>query len=396
MINDTNNTQLVKIKNILAALLILFTLVICKTAQTVIVPIIIALFCFILVSPLLSRLDKCKVPFPLTVVIGLFLIILIFVVFIYTIVLISNTLIAGIPNYVEKVASLDRDISVYLVDFLDLPENFSIIKSLNIDWYGLAMTSLGSISSKVVNFFSKGMLILVFYLFLLFERLSFLPKIKEMNSGENKDRPVYLMSKMNKQISRYLVVKVVVSAATGLCFYFSSLIIGLDFAIVWGVLAFVLNFIPTIGSIVITVLTVLMAVIQFMPHISPIIAVAIINISIEMIIGNIIDPKLQGEHLNLSPFALLIFLSIWGYIWGIVGMFLAVPITGILQIILANIPSTRKFAIALSSGNSYIRKDQSEKPKNKRGLANEAKRKEKNADDDIIFTNDFNNNNKKK
>ncbi len=386
MIKDSNKTQIIQIRNILAGLLVLFTLVICKVAQSVIIPIVIALFCFVLIAPLLSKLDKYKVPFVLTVVIGLCVIVFAFVAFIYTIVLISNTLIVGIPNYVERVAALDKEISLYLIEFFDFPSTFSIIKSLNIDWYGLAMTSLGSISSKVVSFFSTGMLILVFLLFLLLERKSFLPKMTEINSGDNNQKPIYLMAKMNKQISRYLIVKVVVSAATGLCFYFSSLIIGLDFAIVWGVLAFVLNFIPTIGSIVITVLTIFMAVVQFMPNISPIIAVAIMNVSIEMIIGNIIDPKLQGEHLNLSPFALLIFLSVWGYIWGIVGMFLAVPITGILQIILANIPSTRKFAILLSSGNGYLREEKARKMKAKKVDAKDGNRVE----NDIIFTKSIN------
>jgi Predicted permease len=356
MKDPAKQSEMLQIRNVLFFMAVLMTLYVFKLASTVVIPIVIAFFCFVILSPLMNRMDRIKIPFALTVVFGLLIVVAVFVAFVYTIVLMANTLMVGIPNYVDRVSSLDSEVSAYLIEFFDFPANFSIIKSLNIDWYGLAMTSLQSISGRIVTFFSKGMLILVFLLFLLIERKSFLPKIQAAYSDENdSQRPVILMSKMNKQISRYLIVKLCLSAATGICFYSSAVLMGLDFAIVWGILAFVLNFIPTIGSIVITVMTILMAIIQFMPNPSPIIGVALINITIEMVIGNILDPKIQGEHLNLSPVALLISLSIWGYIWGIVGMFLAVPLTGILQIVLANIPSTRKFAIMLSGGSAYVR-----------------------------------------
>ena len=380
MLKDKNNNQILQIRNILAFLAVLFALYVFKLAQSVVIPIAIAMFCFVLITPFLVKLDKFKCPFSLTVLLGLLVVVLVLVFFIYALVLMANTLMVGIPNYVERVASLDKEISAYLIEYLEFPSNFSIITSLNIDWYGFAMSSLQSISSKIVSISSKGMLILVFLLFLLLERRTFLPKFLAASSGEeNSQRAILVVTKMNKQISRYLVVKVCISVATGLCFYFSSILIGLDFPLVWGVLAFVLNFIPTIGSIVITVLTIFMAVLQFMPNPSPIIAVAIMNVSIEMIIGNILDPKLQGEQLNLSPIALLIALSIWGYIWGIVGMFLAVPLTSILQIVLINIPSTRRFAVLLSSGNSYIRRDYKEKARAKK------KREAQSPESDIIL-----------
>ena len=133
-------------------------------------------------------------------------------------------------------------------------------------------------------------------------------------------------------------------------FYLVAVLTGLDFALVWGVLAFVFNFIPTIGSIIVTVGTIIMAIIQFMPEWGRIIYVGIMMISIEMVIGNIIDPKLQGVQLNISPIVILISLAIWGYIWGLVGMFLAVPLTSMMQIVCANIPSLKPVAIFLSTG----------------------------------------------
>ena len=152
-------------------------------------------------------------------------------------------------------------------------------------------------------------------------------------------------------------MKVVISAASGVLFYLSAIISGMDFPLVFGVLAFLLNFIPTIGSIVVTVGATFVAAVQFLPMWSKVFVIFFAFLVIQMILGNVIDPKLQGVRLNLSPLVILIMLSLWGYVWGIVGMFLAVPITSVIQLICANIPTMRPIAILLSSGSSIQREE---------------------------------------
>ena len=174
-----------------------------------------------------------------------------------------------------------------------------------------------------------------------------------------------MVSRMNRQMSKYLLIKVVISVATGILFYFASVLTGLDFALVWGVLAAILNFIPTIGSIVSTAGTIIMAIIQFSPDWGYVIYVSLLMVSIEMVLGNIIDPRLQGVQLNISPFVILISLAIWGYIWGIAGMFLSVPLTSIIQIISANIPSLKPVAIMLSEGRDYRKRFEKSKRRKK-------------------------------
>ena len=139
MLKDKNNNQILQIRNILAFLAVLFALYVFKLAQSVVIPIAIAMFCFVLITPFLVKLDKFKCPFSLTVLLGLLVVVLVLVFFIYALVLMANTLMVGIPNYVERVASLDKEISAYLIEYLEFPSNFSIITSLNIDWYGFAM-----------------------------------------------------------------------------------------------------------------------------------------------------------------------------------------------------------------------------------------------------------------
>ena len=162
-------------------------------------------------------------------------------------------------------------------------------------------------------------------------------------------------------------------------FYVTSIIAGVDFPLVWGMLAFLLNFIPTIGSIVVTALAIFMATVQFMPDWSRIIFIGLLYISIEMVLGNIIDPKLQGVQLNISPLIILISLAVWGYVWGLVGMFLAVPLTSMTQVVCSNIPSLQPIAVLLSSGTGYAREEE----RRRRKVRHRNKKEEKGTLDSI-------------
>ena len=174
------------------------------------------------------------------------------------------------------------------------------------------------------------------------------------------------------------------SIITGGLFYLVGLLVGLDFAFLWAVLAVVLNFIPTIGSIVITVLMIIMSIVQFAPNITPIIIVAVSTVLIQNVIGNFIDPKLSGNSLNLSPFVILVALSVFGYVWGIVGMFLAVPLLSILQIVCANMEETRPIALAISSGRT-IRKEFKDRGLRKKIIRTAPKKESDAYSDDFMF-----------
>ena len=287
------------------------------------------------------------------------LVLVVFVLFVYVFFMMVNMLIQpdGIPAYAARVQSFDRYLSALIAPYMDEdPATFSILMLLNIDWYGLLMASLTSISGKFISILSDALLVYVYLLFIIMERKTIFPKLLEAFPRGKAQRAGQMVARMNRQVSKYLLIKVVISIATGVMFYFASLISGLDFALVWGVLAVILNFIPTIGSIVCTAGTIIMAIIQFSPDWGYVIYISVLMISIEMVLGNIIDPRLQGVQLNISPFVILVSLAIWGYIWGIAGMFLSVPLTSILQIICANIPSLKPVAIMVSEGRDYRRR----------------------------------------
>jgi predicted PurR-regulated permease PerM len=283
------------------------------------------------------------------------LLLFLFVAVGWFVVMTIDTLVRVVPFYADKITSLDRLLSLRLSGILDLPEGTSFLSALPVNWSNLAINSLTSISGRFLSITKVVMLVYIFILFLLLERRSFIPKLLAAIPRHKGMKMAVLFERITRQVSKYLLLKSLLSGATGILFFITAIVTGLDFPFLWGVLAFVFNFIPSIGSIIITSLTIFMAIVQFAPDWSQVVYVGILTISIQTILGNIIDPRLQGGQLNISPFVILVSLSLWGYIWGIPGMFISVPVTSVLQILCANIKSLRPVAVMMSSGKSYQR-----------------------------------------
>ena len=360
------------IRNLLALFLVILLMGILKVTSSVILPFVVALFLFVFVNPLLNRLDRTRIPKTVSTCLVLVLVVLVSALFLYVIFVVVNMLLSKLPYYATRVNEIDRLISYHIAPLFDAEEEtFSIISFLDINWYSIAISSLSSFSSKLLGIFSDAMLTFVYLLFMLLERQSFVPKLMAITPKEKADRIARLSMRINRQISKYIFLKLVISVLTGILFYLVAIITGLDFALAWGLLATVLNFIPTIGSIIVTAGTIIMAFIQFAPSWLTILYISVLMISIEMIVGNIIDPRLQGVQLNISPLVILVSLAIWGYIWGLPGMFLAVPLTSTLQIFMANIPSLKSVAIILSTGK--VQRDEEKKRKRRKEKNNEQK-----------------------
>lgn len=146
---------------------------------------------------------------------------------------------------------------------------------------------------------------------------------------------------IDQKIRRYIVTKLLVSAVTGLLVWFTLDHFGLELAVVFAILAFLLNFIPSIGSIISTFLPLPIAVAQFQGDVGTIALILLIPGGIQMIMGNVVEPKLMGGGLNLHPITILLALSFWGLLWGVVGMFLAAPITAVIRIVLMQFDSLK-------------------------------------------------------
>ena len=161
--------------------------------------------------------------------------------------------------------------------------------------------------------------------------------------------------------NKYITLKTGISLLTGGLSYVVLLLFGIDYAFLWAFLIFLFNYIPYIGSLIATILPAIFAVIQF-GTIWSFVWVFISVEAIQLVVGNYIEPKVMGKSLNLSPLVVVVALSFWGYVWDLLGMFLSVPITSIMLIMLAQFPATRSFAILLTENgnieNVLIKKEE--------------------------------------
>ncbi len=156
-----------------------------------------------------------------------------------------------------------------------------------------------------------------------------------------------IYAEIDSKVRRYLLTKIAVSATTGLLVGIILALFGLDLALVFGILAFLLNFIPSVGSIIATLLPLPIALVQY-ESVWPIIGVIVLPGIVQTVIGNGVEPKVMGEGLDLHPVTILLALIFWGLLWGIVGMLLAAPMTAVLRIVLARIETTRPVAEILA------------------------------------------------
>lgn len=209
-------------------------------------------------------------------------------------------------------------------------------------------TVIGTIAAGVMALAGDAGMVAIYVAFLLLEQRYFSIKIRLLFPNKEKRQKVQsMMHQIQVQIRQYLYLKTMVSALTGLLSYVVLIWVGVDYAPFWALLVFLLNYIPTIGSLVAVALPTLLALVQF-DTLTPFLVLLVSLGSLQMLIGNVIEPRLLGSSLNLSPLIVILALSFWGQFWGIIGMFLSVPITVIGMIILSHFPQTRPVAIMLS------------------------------------------------
>jgi len=217
--------------------------------------------------------------------------------------------------------------------------------------FGAYLQSFGATVRSLVS--STG-IIIVYLIFLLLEQRTFGNKIRAIIRDPKRQEDAFeLIDKMRSDIRSYVGIKVLTSTATGLISYVVLKTVGVDFASFWAVLIFLLNFIPTIGSIIATAFPSALTLVQF-DTIGPFIVTVSVLTAVQFSVGSLVEPKLMGNRLNLSPIVILLSLGLWGSIWGIPGMFLCVPITVIIMIICSYFPSARPVAILLSGNGTVV------------------------------------------
>ena len=274
-----------------------------------------------------------------------------FLTFIFLILALINFLSSTVGDVLDVAPIYQENLTTRLenLSFVDMSEfEGQSLPQLLTTWLDIP-SFLTSIASSLTGILASGGLILIYIGFLFLEQGHFTNKITALVADPNKEQDANkIINRIRDDIQKYITIKVITSSLTGILSYIILRIADIDFAGVWGLLIFLLNFIPTIGSIIATIFPALIALAQSDGY--TLFLVVLFGIgALQVCIGNILEPRLMGSSFNLSPIIILLNLALWGYIWGIPGMFLCVPFLIIVTIILSHFPQTRPMAIILSS-----------------------------------------------
>lgn len=273
-------------------------------------------------------------------------------------------IIGGIAKILTvNIQQLSEELPVYQSNIAKITE--SINTTFNIDVVSTVREFLGEyeytqllsgLFNSITEVFGDAFLIIIYTLFLLLEEPYFSRKINAIYAEKDDQDDVNgVLRELDKSIGRYLSLKTLISILTGFLSYFALLFIGIDAPLFWAFLIFLMNYIPTVGSLIATIFPAMFAMLQF-GELMPGVWVLVVVGAIQLVVGNYIDPKLTGSSLNVSPLVVLIGLAFWGAIWGIIGMILSVPISVMMIIIFSQFPSTRGIAVLLTKDGSILNK----------------------------------------
>ena len=314
--------------------------------KNLLIPFVIALLIWYIMISLARWISKIPViskfiPYWLSLVLSGVIIMLVMMIMGELIAVNAAAMNEALPRYQIRMQQLVTNFQNSF-NIVELPNVSSLLDEM--DFQNIVSNLVNTLS----GFASNAFLIGIYVLFLFTEQLAFPKKIKSLfPDKEDYDQYQEIIDKVNEAIISYLSVKSFVSILTGVLSYLVMLIIGLDFALFWAFVIFILNYIPSIGSIIATLFPALLALIQF-DTLTPFFIILFGVGLIQIFIGNFLEPRMMGDSLNISPLVVMLALSLWGVLWGIAGMVLCVPLTVIMIIVFAEFPNTRPIAILLS------------------------------------------------
>ena len=312
-----------------------------KMASQVVVILFLAIFISSIFSTLLKVLQKKHIPRLFSYFIILLIVSGIGVMLAYVINISLNDFLTNLPTYEEKLKNTILNLLHFAQDSGIQIDKAKIMGALNFNsFFGFTTNIIGSIGT----FLSKFLLVVIGVAFILAESKSFQTKLRVIFRNNAKKLEHFNLFSFN--IQKYFVVKSFTSFLTGFIITIVLTLFGVDYPVLWGVIAMLFNFVPVVGSIIASIPAVLLTFMNL--DINTTIWVIVLYVIINISISNILEPKLMGKELGLSPLVIFFSLIFWGYILGIVGMFLAVPITMTLKIAFDSNTSTHWLGILMS------------------------------------------------
>ncbi len=339
------NEQAAPVHRILNSLLAMAAVVVIvaglKAASPILVPFLVAAFISLLCAPGLFWLRARGIPNPLALLMVLSGLLGVGAIFGGLVSSSINEFTTLLPSYQARFGSVVEEMVQRLaaagIDFGASPEEANPFDPQT------AAGIAGNLAGSLGSFVNSAFLIFLTVFFILLEASSIPRKVQEA-FGASAALEGHV-AEVATAVRRYLVIKTIASSFTGLFIYLGLAALGVKFAPLWGLVAFLLNFVPAVGSIIAAIPTIALALVDGGPELA--IAVTILYLAVNMTIGNFIEPQVLGQGVGLSPLVVVTSLVFWGFVLGPVGMVLAVPLTVILRITLDNQPQTQWLAVLL-------------------------------------------------
>ncbi|WP_434339340.1 AI-2E family transporter [Motilimonas cestriensis] len=332
-------------------ILVLAGIIIClagiKLASAIIVPFLLSLFIAIICHPAINYLVQFKIPRGIAISLIIGVIVLAFFIM-------GSVVGASVAEFRSQLPEYEAQLTERFVGLITWLQAHDIQISMDVfkDYFNpsIAMNMVTNMLSGFGSVLANVFLLLLTVVFMLGEATGMSAKLHL--AFRDPEMKLQGLDKFLSSVNQYMVIKTFVSIATGILVSIILWLIGVDFFILWGVLAFLLNYIPNIGSIIAAVPAVILAFLQLSLGHAAIVALSYVMVNTVM--GNMVEPRFLGRGLGLSTLVVFLSLIFWGWLLGTVGMLLSVPLTMILKIALENSEQGRWFAVLLSSESDVI------------------------------------------
>jgi len=325
---------------IVTGIAVLLTLT--RSSSEIIVPFLFSMFIAIVAASPLNWLKKRGLP---TVVSVIIVVSVIVIVFALLTLLLGNTATQFNQAMPAYQARLDELINTFTISLEAKGININEASILNALDPGAIIDFANNMLVGIGSALSNAFLILFTVIFMLIDAAGF-PRKLAVIDGQNAELTLQRLVEVIESVKQYVVAKAIVSLATGVLIWIALALIGLDFAPLWGFLAFLLNFVPNIGSILAAVPAVLIAMLQLEP--TMVLVVMAVYVFVNTVIGNVIEPMIMGQRVGLSTLTVFLSLVFWGWMFGPVGMLLSVPLSMVVKFAAQTSPQTQWIAVLLS------------------------------------------------
>jgi len=341
-----------KLTLILLGVLVFFAVgFILHILEPILVPLVIAIFLSRIFSPLNAALRRRRVPAALSILLVLVLVSIAIAIFFWVMYTSAQSFKDALPQYQARLKAMLDGITGWLA--ASFPRVAAQVQ--HYQWEKVVEVSsltgfLAGTVGSVLLFLEDSFLVLLFLVFLLSGSEAFPAKLRRAFAAENAERLGAVMRNIESQVRRYLLTKTVVNLVTGGLVAILFALFGVDFPLLWGLVTFLAHYIPSIGAVVSVALPTIFLFLQLTPGTASLIAA--LSAGLQFFIGNVAEPRVMGESLDLSPLLVLLALIFWGWLWGPWGMVLAVPMTSTLKIVCENVEPLRPLATLMSGGEA--------------------------------------------